>query len=304
MAELTAFGCHAGDSLPHRLDVRFKILSVILLSVVGLYLDLLGIGLLTILLLGLILHARLPLAAGLRQLRFFSILLVCIFVARALSTAGTSVFAYQFFTLSRQGLYEGLLVCGRLAFVVLLGFAFISTCRPSAIKAAVQWFLKPIPFIPERKTAVMMGLLLRFVPVVFEQAGEVAATQQARCVDNRRNPVYRPRKFGFPLLRRTFEGADNLVAAMEARCFTKNRTDPELGWHKRDWVSFCFLFCPFVAIETVIRFKKRDDAKHAAATSPLNPHRSKSRNRIMNATDLGNSKILNLLLKPAGVLTA
>ena len=37
------------------------------------------------------------------------------------------------------------------------------------------------------------------------------------------------------MLRRTFERADDLVVAMEARCFTENRTDPEQTAHKRDW---------------------------------------------------------------------
>jgi len=82
-----------------------------------------------------------------------------------------------------------------------------------------------------------MGLILRFVPVIFHQAGEIAAAQKARGVENRKNPVFRLAKLAFPLMRRTFERADNLVAAMEARGFTENRTDSKLALHKRDWIS-------------------------------------------------------------------
>jgi len=81
-----------------------------------------------------------------------------------------------------------------------------------------------------------MGLILRFVPVILDQARETAVAQKARGVENRKNPVYRLIKLGFPLLRRTFERADDLVVAMEARCFTENRTDPELIAQKRDWL--------------------------------------------------------------------
>ena len=142
-----------------------------------------------------------------------------------------------------QGITNGILVCWRLALIVILGFAFISTTPPSAIKAAVQWFLKPVPFIPEKKVAVMMGLILRFVPVILDQARETAEAQKARGVENRKNPVYRLIKLSFPILRRTFERADNLVLAMEARCFIENRTDPELVTQKRDWVALMAVCC-------------------------------------------------------------
>ncbi len=153
MAELTSFSYQSGDSLLHYIDVRFKMLFIILISLVCLNLYFLELGILTILLLGLISHARLPLVSGLKELRYFSILLFCIFIARVLSTDGPTItiISHKFFTVSIQGLYSGILVCWRLTIIVILGFVFISTSRPSAIKVAVQWFLKPVPFIPEKK---------------------------------------------------------------------------------------------------------------------------------------------------------
>jgi energy-coupling factor transporter transmembrane protein EcfT len=179
----------------------------------------------------------LPLISGVKELRYFFVLLLFVFLARVLSTGGVSLVEVKFISVSKQGLTAGFLVCWRLAFIVLLGFTLISTTRPAEIKAAVQWYLKPVPFIPEKKVAIMMGLILRFVPVIFDQAAETADAQKARCVQNRRNPVYRLIKLGFPLMRRTFERADDLVAAIEARAFTESRTDPELISHRRDWVA-------------------------------------------------------------------
>lgn len=251
MAELTSFSYIAGDSLLHRLDARFKIISIIFLSLVSLNVYFRGLGLLTIILLGVIFYARLPLASGFKELRYFLILLLLIFVTRLLSTDGTPVINLKYFTISMQGITNGILVCWRLALIVILGFAFISTSPPSAIKAAAQWFLKPVPFIPEKKVAVMMGLILRFVPVILDQARETAEAQKARAVENRKNPVYRLTKFGFPLIRRIFERADDLVVAMEARCFTENRTDPELVAQKRDWVALMIVCCLCVALTWV-----------------------------------------------------
>jgi len=243
MAELTSFGYFSGDSLLHNLDPRFKLLYVIILSLVCLNLNFISLGIITVLLIGLIMYARLPLKSGFKELRYFFVLLVFVFMARVLSTGGGSLIDFKFFSVSSQGLYAGFLVCWHLAFIVLLGFTLISTTRPSEIKAAVQWFLKPVPSIPEQKVAIMMGLILRFVPVIFDQAKETLEAQKARCVQNRKNPVYRLIKLGFPLIRRTFEHADDLVAAMEARGFTENRTDPALASSRRDWVALMVVSC-------------------------------------------------------------
>ncbi len=146
------------------------------------------------------------------------------------------------------GLAAAGLVCWRLAFVMLLGLVFLATTRPVEIKSAVQWFLKPVPLIPEKKVAAMMGLILRFIPVILDQARETAAAQKARGIENRKNPVYRLIKLGFPLMHRTFECADNLALAMEARCFTENRTDPHLSARWQDWLAAGAVTCLCAAL--------------------------------------------------------
>ena len=248
MAELTSFGYSAGDSLLHRIDARFKIVLVILISLAGLNAYLWALGFLTLILLGIIIRARLPISIAFKEMRYFLILLLLIFVARVLSTGGIPEIDLKFMTVSMQGIYNGILVCWRLALVVILGFAFISTTPPSAIKAAVQWFLKPLPLVPEKKVAVMMGLILRFVPVIFDQATVTVEAQKARCIQNKKNPVCRLVKLGFPLIHRTFERADDLVVAMEARCFTENRTDPELAASKRDWIALMVVGCLSIVV--------------------------------------------------------
>ena len=196
-----------------------------------------SLGILSVLLLVCIMNARLPLKSGFTELRYFFILLLFVFMARVLSTGGSPLISFKFIVISKEGFFAGILICWRLAFIVLLGFTLVATTRPSAIKAAVQWYLTPVPFIPEQKVAVMIGLILRFIPVIFDQAQLTADAQSARCVQNRKNPVYRMVKLGFPLIRRTFERADDLVNAMEARGFTENRTDPKMALCRRDWIS-------------------------------------------------------------------
>jgi energy-coupling factor transporter transmembrane protein EcfT len=83
----------------------------------------------------------------------------------------------------------------------------------------------------------MMGLIVRFIPVILNQAKETAEAQRARCLENRKNPLYRLVRLGIPLIRGTFEQADRLIVAMEARCYTENRTDPALSASRKDWIA-------------------------------------------------------------------
>jgi len=63
------------------------------------------------------------------------------------------------------------------------------------------------------------------------------AAQRARAVENRKNPIYRLTKFVIPFIRRTFESADRLALAMEARGYTENRTQPQFSIRIRDWIA-------------------------------------------------------------------
>ena len=251
MAELTPFGFVVGTSLLHRLDARFKILFLIGLSLASINAHFDGLAVLTLVLAGSLFFCRIQWKSAWRELRYFLILLAMVFAARVLSTGGSPAITIWMITISLPGLTTAALVCWRLAFVVLLGLAFVATTRPAEIRAAVQWFLKPVPLVSEKKVAAMMGLILRFIPVILNQARETAEAQKARGVENRKNPVYRLAKIGFPVMRRTFERADDLASAMEARCFTENRTNPELSAHWRDWVAMGAVVCLCMALLTL-----------------------------------------------------
>jgi energy-coupling factor transporter transmembrane protein EcfT len=237
VAELSVFSFRPGASLLHKLDVRFKIVFLILISLTSLSGGAAGLGILTGLLAALGLQLRLPLKSGLKELRFFILLMLLIIAARMLTTPGETLIAIHSLALTRPGLISGTLVCWRLAIIALMGFLFVFTTPSAEIKAAVQWFFKPFGFIPGQRIATMMGLIARFVPVILNQAKETVEAQRARCVENRKNPLQRLIRLGLPLIRRTFVQADKMAIAMEARCYVENRTDPELAARRIDWLA-------------------------------------------------------------------
>ncbi|NJL58478.1 MAG: energy-coupling factor transporter transmembrane protein EcfT [Desulfobacteraceae bacterium] len=92
--------------------------------------------------------------------------------------------------------------------------------------------------MPEKRLAVMMSLLMRFLPLIHLQIREISDAQKARGIECRKNPIYRTVKFVIPLIRRTFEDADRLVIAMKARSFCEDRSEPELLWTRQDSITF------------------------------------------------------------------
>jgi energy-coupling factor transporter transmembrane protein EcfT len=165
------------------------------------------------------------------------LLLLFVFIARSLSVPGSPVAEFKAVSVTREGLYEGAIVCWRLMIVIMIGLLFVLTTRSSEMKAGLEWMLKPFPWIPAKRIAFMMSLIVRFIPIIFEQAKKTADTQRARGVENRKNPVYRLKMFSIPLMRRIFEQADKLILAMEARCYSENRTDSPLASGVRDWIA-------------------------------------------------------------------
>jgi biotin transport system permease protein len=237
MAELNVLGFHKGSSVLHQLDVRFKFLFLVSVSLSCLKAFVPSLVLLTLVLVVVLAHAGLPWKMALKDLRYVFLLLLFVFMARSLSVPGSSVIEFKTVSVTREGLYEGAVVCWRLVIVIMTGLSFVITTRSPEIKAAVEWILKPFPWIPAKKIAFMLSLIVRFIPLIFEQAKKTAEAQKARGVENRKNPVYRLKMFTIPLMRRIFERADKLILAMEARCYSDNRTDTLLSSGVRDWIA-------------------------------------------------------------------
>ena len=227
MAEITPFAYRPGDSVLHFLDTRLKFFITCLLCLSLLPAGFISCWLYCLILIFFYKKSKLPLFSMLGQIKSFLILLFFVFLSRALTTKGDLIFSAYGLEATEQGLTEGALVALKFFLVMLTGLIFSSTTRPSSVKTAVQWFLKPVPFVPENRVAVMISLALCFIPVILRQAKEVSDAQKARCANLRKNPVRKTMGLVLPLLKKTFLSADHLILAMESRCYSNDRTDSE-----------------------------------------------------------------------------
>ncbi len=227
MATLNPFVFRPGNSSLHCLDTRCKFFLVCMMSLSILNAGFSACFICLLVLFFFLRQIRLPMGQVLKQLRYFIVFLIFILLARALTIPGDPLFSAYELTISAQGLHQGGLVALRFFLVMVTGLIFSATTRSASLKNAAQWYLKPIPFVPEKRVAVMISLSLSFLPLILQQAQETRNAINSRCGNLEKNPVKRFVRLTLPLLKKTFLSADHLILAMEARCYSEERTDPE-----------------------------------------------------------------------------
>lgn len=247
MTEPIAFHYRYGSSGLHRFDPRFKTLCLFFVSFSVLKAGSVGLVVFSLVVATATALIRLPISALLFELRYFVFILFFIFTTRALFTQGAPIVEYHGLAITQEGVVQGGLFCWRLTLIVVCGMVYAASTRPKEITAAVEQLLAPVPLVPEKRLGIMMGLMVRFIPMILGQVRETADAQRARGVENRKNPVYRLKCFALPVLRRVVGNAGRLATAMEARCYSEVRTPLgfEAGWG--DWLAmglvlgFCLL---------------------------------------------------------------
>ena len=227
MADLVPFAYRDGRSLLHQLDVRVKLAVLCFLCMFLFGAGVLPCFLYFFLLLFFLKKVRIGFLNLIKSLKYFLFLLFFIFMARALSTEGDVLFSFSYLAISKEGLHEGGLMAFQFFLIMISGILFASSTRTASIKSAVQWFFKPVPFVPEKRLGIMVSLSLNFIPVIFRQARDISDARKARCAHLRKNPIKNIINLVLPLLRKVFIYAEHLSFAMEARCYSDNRSDPE-----------------------------------------------------------------------------
>ena len=237
MTELSAFGYRGGDNPIHNLDPRFKLLCVVLVGLAAFRATPPVLAGLTLLLAAAAGQARLRVGRALYELRYMAVLLVMVFAARAVSTPGEPMVRIGHVALTRAGIFQGGVVCWRLAVVALAGLLLTATTSGAGIRAGIAALLRPVPGVPHQRVATALGLFMRFLPMILTLAAETGDAQKARGVENRKNPLYRLPRFALPLMRRSLQRADRLALAMAARGYCEDRTEPVLTAGASDWLA-------------------------------------------------------------------
>lgn len=254
----------AADSPIHRLNARVKILAA-LIYMIALFIvdDWWGWGFLTTLAILVTGVSRIPLKALWRGLKIIVIFCLITVALNLFIYPGEEIFRWGVLSISREGLVYGLAMGLRLLLLVLFASLLTLTTTPIALTDALEQLLAPLRRIrvPAHEIAMMMSIALRFIPTILEEFERIVLAQRARgAVVSRGSILKRAKAFIpmlIPLFISAFRRAEELAAAMEARCYrggegrSKWRVTP---WRIRDTlvlIAFLLLFAGAIFYRTI-----------------------------------------------------
>ena len=235
MAEIDIFHYRKGSSVFHLLDPGLKLLYFFIISILTFRssvpsLLLIFISASVVFVLENAESKLLSLLRFFKSISIFILFLSFIILSRWLAEGG------------REGLYSGLIYSWKLLILLILSNNLISATETSAVYGAVYRLLKPVPFVPAGRVAVMISLTISFIPMIFDQYIEVRDAYNSRLGGRGRNPLRKVFSIVFPLMQNTVFRAEELTLAMESRCYSDNPTLPDLQIKKADILSAVFMF--------------------------------------------------------------
>ena len=202
-------------------------------------------------LIGLFILSRFPLKQFLREFRFWVIFLFILFLFQILFTQGIRLSLLPWLPVSKEGLVLGGITVWRLGLILCYATLFTAVTRPKELQEAITWFIKPVPFLSERRIGLMVSLTIRFFSIILDEAEEVRLAHNARMGDREKNPFRRAKSLGLPLLRRSFSRAEEVTFALAARGY---RDDLPLHLSKLPLFHLIPLFLLLAFFVVIVRF--------------------------------------------------
>lgn len=239
------------DTVLHRMDARLKLVCILLLSSAAGFASEWQHYLVSLFVLIFALFiARLPFTALLKDMKFFGLIILLVIVVDVFKITGAPIPNSPPPSISIQGASTGLRFAGRLIIIIMVCTVMTGTTPLMTFKNVIEWYLRPIPFIPEARIATMINLTFMLIPVIFNNLMEMLNAQKSRCIELRKNPIKRINFIVFPLLSRTLRRTEEIVYAMEARCYSEVRTRAIFKSKKIDWLilAICLSVFLFVAL--------------------------------------------------------
>ncbi|MEN6564977.1 MAG: energy-coupling factor transporter transmembrane component T [Veillonellales bacterium] len=255
-----------GDSLIHRLDPRTKILftlsfisSIFLAESSFSYLSL------TAFIVILVLISRIPLGMVLKSLKPLWMIVALTLAIHLVTTPGTVLYSWGPVAVTQEGVRQGLLMSGRLVFLIIVSSLLTFTTSPIALTDGIEQLLTPFKKfgLPAHELAMMMTIALRFIPTLLEETDRIIKAQTARGADFTSGSIIRRAKNMVPILVplfiSAFRRADELATAMEARCYRggEGRTRmKEMMFDRADWLAFAVTIA-FIGLLLALRLTGR-----------------------------------------------
>lgn len=221
-------------SVIHRLDPRAKLLAaVFLILAISFNVSILANLMFLAVVFVIALLSRVPLTYILRGFILGLPVLIFIFVMQFLflgwvEPAGRVYFEWGWIRVTRYSLHLIAISLIRITSFIFLTSLITMTSTTTELTHGVESLLKPLRRIgvPSHELALILMITLRFVPTLAEEMERVMKAQASRGADIGTARMWRPDKAAraflpliVPLFIGAFRRAEDLILAMEARCY-------------------------------------------------------------------------------------
>ncbi|MEZ4865612.1 MAG: energy-coupling factor transporter transmembrane component T [Caldilineaceae bacterium] len=248
-------------SVVHRLDPRAKILAATFL--------ILAVSFNTSIIANFIFLMVTLVIARLSRIEFSYILrgfllglpvLIFIFVMQFLflggvEPAGKVYFAWGWFRITRYSLQLISISLMRITSFIFLTSLVTMTATTTELTHGVESLLRPFRRfgLPAHELALIVTIALRFVPTIAEEAERILKAQASRGADINQRRMWRPDKAAkaylpliVPLFLGAFRRAEELVLAMEARCYVSGEGRTNYVVLSSSWRDYLVIVAAFL----------------------------------------------------------
>lgn len=261
LTDITLGQYFPGNSFLHHLDPRAKIIGTMMFIVAIFFADsLLAYSIVTAFVVLNFIISRLPTKLILKSLRPLWIIIVFTMGVHIFTTPGDVVWQYGILHVTREGIYQGSRMTGRLIYLIVFSSLLTYTTSPIVLTDGIEHLLNPFRRIgvPAHELAMMMTIALRFIPTLLEETDRIMKAQTARGANFTSGSLWQRGKNMIPLLVplfvSAFRRADDLATAMEARCYRggEGRTRMnELSYTYRDGIAMTAVLLVTVVLATL-----------------------------------------------------
>ncbi|MCH1958774.1 MULTISPECIES: energy-coupling factor transporter transmembrane component T family protein [Romboutsia] len=214
------------NSVIHKLDARVKLIAtfvfMISLFIINKFWP---YAIVLLALVAIIKSSKLPgkyILKGLKPLRW---IIIFTFVINVFFLPGDVIWSFGFLRITSQGLEQAIFMAIRLIFLVVGTSLLTLTTTPMDLTDGIERLLNPLNKVgfPVHELAMMMTIALRFIPTLLDETDKIMKAQMSRGADfESKNLINRAKNLVpllVPLFVSAFRRAEELAAAMEARCY-------------------------------------------------------------------------------------
>lgn len=214
------------NSILHRLDARFKLVSLLLL-LIGIFIFDTQVDYIIwcVLVFGLMCISKIPIKMFFSSIKPIIWIILFTFVLHLFTGSGEPLISFGSFGITWDGIAQGSFVCLRLLLLMFTASLLTFTTQPLVLSDALEDLMSPLKKIgvPAHELAMMMTIALRFIPTLLEETDKIMKAQKSRGADFTTGNLFARMKAVMPILIplfiSAFRRADELAMAMEARCY-------------------------------------------------------------------------------------